>query len=160
MRSRDDSERSELNLLPMMNLVSLLIPLLLMGTQLVALSAVEVTQPASAPIGDVDPDELHLVVAIEPTGFVVQGAEDVLGEASLDLPCASACAKVADWPAEELQQRLAEIKAAHPTVRALTVLPDARIDYQTIIRTMDVSREHKVAGETHELFPIVSIAAR
>jgi biopolymer transport protein ExbD len=160
MPRRHETERSELNLLPMMNLVSLLIPLLLMGTQLVALSAVEVDLPAASPAGAVDPDELHLVIAIEPTGFVIRGAEDVLGEDALDLPCASVCAKVADYPADELQDRLAEVKAMHPTVRALTVLPDSRIDYQTIIRTMDVARERKVAGVEQELFPIVSISDR
>ena len=42
---RRSPPRNELHLLPMMNLVSLLIPLLLMGTQLVALSTIRVTQP-------------------------------------------------------------------------------------------------------------------
>ena len=60
---RRSPPRHALNLLPMMNLVSLLIPLLLMGTQLVALSTIRVTQPLIGPGVTGDELERQSVVA-------------------------------------------------------------------------------------------------
>ncbi|TNE92122.1 MAG: hypothetical protein EP330_02920 [Deltaproteobacteria bacterium] len=157
---RRQSDRSDLNLLPMMNLVSLLIPLLLMGTQLVALSSIDIAQPAAAPTPGPVSDDFHLVVRIEPEGFFVDGAEDVLGEASLHLACEERCTDKDDWPHDELVQRLVEVKEAHPAETRVMVIPDSRVTYQVIVRTLDATRARKAHGEWQELFPEASIGSR
>jgi hypothetical protein len=151
-------QRHELNLLPMMNLVSLLIPLLLMGTQLVALSTIRVTQPLVGP--GVPGEKLDVTVRIEPEGFFVEGAEEVLGDASFAIPCPSACEATGDWPHEALTEALVRIKDSAPATRAITLVPDARVTYQVMVRTLDASRAHRVGGEHRELFPEASIQAR
>lgn len=155
-RHRED--RAELNLLPMMNLVSLLIPLLLMGTQLVALSSIEVQTPR---VGEhSDAEALNLSLRIEPHGFVLEGAQGVLGSNAHAIPCPGGCDRTDDWPIDELVQRLIEVKAAHPATEQLAVIPDSAVTYQVIVRTLDASREHRVAGERRELFPTVRIGSR
>ena len=161
MSHRRTPDRSELNLLPMMNLVSLLIPLLLMGSQFVLLSTVQVSVPAVAPsTTPAVPDDMRLVVHIEPTGFEIHGAETVFGVDVVELPCPRDCVGSADWPTEALTERLAEVKAAYPSLARVVVVPDSKVAYQTIIKTLDASREHQVSGVSEELFPMVQIAAR
>lgn len=152
--------RADLDLLPMMNLVSLLIPLLLMGTQLVALSTIRVTQPMVAPTPGLPTEQLALVVRIEPEGFYVEGAADVLGEEVFAVPCVGRCASTSDWPVGELLEALVAVKAAHPSARSVTVVPDARVTYQVIVRTLDATRSHQVDGRPQALFPEASIHSR
>ena len=89
-RRRGSEDRDiSLNLLPFMNLMTLLIPFLLMSAQFVTLAVIDSSLPA---IGNPDPakekkeDEkppLNLTVGITEEGFTVAGSAAVLGYGSM-----------------------------------------------------------------------------
>lgn len=85
-RSSDrDLEPPELNLLPFMNLMTLLIPFLLVSIQFVTLAVIDSSLPAIGqpqPSEDKDEDEippLNLTVGVTDEGFTVAGSAAVLG---------------------------------------------------------------------------------
>ena len=82
MVKRPNNKGEELNLIPIMNLVSILIPFLLMAAQFVTLAVIDSTLPAIGPPVPVDnpPDKppLMLSVAITNEGFTILGADAVL----------------------------------------------------------------------------------
>lgn len=93
MAKRKPSERRnfkeegmELNLVPMMNLVSILIPALLISAAFIEISVINVAAPAigSAPQQEQQPDKpdkppLNLTVTITDKGYTVAGSGGVLG---------------------------------------------------------------------------------
>ena len=84
-RRATESEEIELNLLPFMNLMTLLIPFLLASAQFVTLAVIDSSLPA---IGQPDPSKqkdkdekppLNLTIGITEEGFTVAGSAKVLG---------------------------------------------------------------------------------
>jgi biopolymer transport protein TolR len=84
-RSSGEIEEIELNLLPFMNLMTLLIPFLLASVQFVTLAVIDSSLPA---IGQPDPSKqkdkdekppLNLTIGITEEGFTVAGSAAVLG---------------------------------------------------------------------------------
>ena len=77
-------EDPDLNLTPIMNLVTILIPFLIMAAQFVQLSVIDSTLPAIAPPTKVEPpkpDEkppLQLSLALKGDGIVVLGADRII----------------------------------------------------------------------------------
>ncbi len=84
-RRTQDTEPPELNLLPFMNLMTLLIPFLLVSIQFVTLAVIDSSLPAIGqpnPSDQQDEDEdppLNLTVGITDEGFTVAGSAAVLG---------------------------------------------------------------------------------
>ena len=84
-RRTKGSEEIELNLLPFMNLMTLLIPFLLASAQFVTLAVIDSSLPAIGqpdPSKEKDKDEappLNLTIGITEEGFTVAGAAAVLG---------------------------------------------------------------------------------
>lgn len=84
-RAGGDDEEIELNLLPFMNLMTLLIPFLLASAQFVTLAVIDSSLPAiGAPQTNVDKKEddkppLNLTIGITNEGFTVAGSAAVLG---------------------------------------------------------------------------------
>ena len=84
-RSGGDQEDIELNLLPFMNLMTLLIPFLLASAQFVTLAVIDSSLPAiGAPQTNVDKKDddkppLNLTIGITAEGFTVAGSANVLG---------------------------------------------------------------------------------
>jgi len=154
---RRHGDPGELNLLPVMNLVTILVPLLLLGAELAHLGILESQVPA---IGDDGPPApLQLTVAISRVGFTLLGAAGAealpVPQEDLVLPCTDArCAAPERYDYEGLQVQLARIKDAYPDEEAITLLPDADISYQVLISTMDATR---IDGD-RPLFPRVVIA--
>ncbi len=156
-------EPAELELLPVMNLVTILIPMLLLGATFANLGIVESALPAINDERPVPSDPgLGLTVAISGQGFTVLGAESVLlpEGASADgpgvtVPCAAArCRRAEDYDFGELGRLLALVKDAFPDEETVVLTPAEDVAYEVLIGTMDATR----GDDARPLFPQVSIA--
>lgn len=181
MRSkRHQMEDQELNLVPVMNLVTILIPFLLMAAEFVSLAVIDSTLPA---IGPPQPQEeepekppLNLSLAITEAGVTVLGADAILfpdgappvAEGELRPPTvgcksgSSKCTGLEDYNWEELTRILGQIKDEYPDDENVILVPDSRTKYEVIVKTMDFSREDRENkgpdGQPRLLFPFVVIA--
>jgi biopolymer transport protein ExbD len=161
----------ELNLVPIMNLVTILIPFLLMAAQFVSYAVIDSTLPAISPVQtepQEEPEEkpLNLQVMITTEGFTVAGNHSELkdsggGEEGEDkgatIPClVPGCEYQADGgegPAEayniaELRALLGRLKDDKPEEKNVILVPDASLPYEVIVLAMDATREDPDASST------------
>ncbi len=176
---RRTEDEQDLNLTPIMNLVTILIPFLIMAAQFVHLAVIDSTLPAIGPPTEQDPDEkppLNLSLALTEKGVMVLGADAVLhpegapekpaeGEEILPtVPCKSGgtCTDAEDYDWPQLIKILGEIKDQYPDDENVIIVPGHRIRYEVIVMAMDASREDKgnlgEDGTARILFPYVVIA--
>lgn len=172
-------EAPELNLVPIMNLVTILIPFLIMAAQFVQLAVIDSTLPAiGAPQPqDEEPEKppLNLSLAITDRGVTVLGADAILhpegapevaeGEARPPtIPCKSGgtCTSVEDYDWNKLTVKLGLIKDEYPDEENVILVPDNHIKYEVLVKTMDSSRDDPskpgADGNSRLLFPYVVIA--
>ncbi len=172
-------EAEGLNLVPVMNLVTILIPFLLMAAEFVQLAVIDSTLPQIGPIKTVEEEPekppLNLSLAITEKGITVLGADAVLfpdgkpeaaegEEQPPTVPCKSggACTGVDDYDWKRLTSILAQIKDEYPDDENVILVPDSRIKYEIIVKAMDASREDVdnpgPDGKPRLLFPYVVIA--
>jgi len=172
--SRRIQDTPELNLIPIMNLVTILIPFLIMAAQFVQLAVIDSTLPAigppQAPEETPDKPPLKLSLAITGNGITILGADAVLypagapplaeGEArSPTIPCGGGrCRRATDYNWMDLTRELSKIKDMYPDEQNVILVPDGDIEYEVLVRTMDASRDDKLTGGSRDLFPFVVIA--
>jgi biopolymer transport protein ExbD len=175
---REMPKEEPLNLVPIMNLVTILIPFLLAAIKSVELAVIDTSLPAISPGGappDDAPDKppLQLKLAVTNQGVRILGAHEYLypGQAKPenaeenggkpDVPCKSGsrCKGVEDYNWSDLSQKLAQIKkAAQDDGRdsdSVVLISDSNIMYEVLIETMDTARKQENGDK---LFPSVSIA--
>lgn len=172
-KGKRTAQAEELDLVPIMNLVTILIPFLLMASSFVSLAVIDSTLPA---IGEPQPqdeeekeeDKLTLSVAITDGGYTILGAGGVLGnpdegeEAGPTVPCTKpGCPTPDSYDIKELTRLLNQIKDRYEKEENVILLPDSHIPYEILVLTMDATREDpdtKVDGKSRLLFPYVVIA--
>lgn len=169
----------ELNLVPVMNLVTILIPFLLMAAEFVSLAVIDSTLPAIGPPVPVEeePDKkpLNLSLALTHDGITVLGADAVLNPTGAPVlaegekrpptvPCKSGgrCIGLEDYDWVELTRILSLIKDEYPDDENVILVPDSKLKYEVIVKAMDSSREdatnRAADGTARVLFPFVVIA--
>jgi biopolymer transport protein ExbD len=156
--SRRPGRSAKLELLPVMNLVTILIPMLLAAAELAELAVVDSTVPAISdqpgPPSDAPPP---LVLTVSSTGVAVDGVEGA-AEARTDLRCAGdVCARVTDYPLAALTDALATAKDTRPDDDRVTILAGDDVPYGVLVAVMDAAREAPAGpGQpARELFPRV-----
>jgi len=146
-----------LDLVPIMNLVTILIPFLLFSAQFVTLATIDTAIPSFAPTPDPEPDPaepLGLRIHIEADGYLVTAAARTDPE-ELSIPCTRpGCADAASYDRRELSAALARIKRNWPNEDTVALVPHSGASYELLIATMDAARQD---GRT-ELFPSVVVA--
>ncbi len=175
------ADADELDLVPIMNLVTILIPFLLMASSFVTLAVIDSTLPAIGQPQQVeqDPDDkppLMLSLMITNKGITVAGADAVLfpegapelaegEERPPTLPCPGNQCDGVDAYVElmpELTRTLGMIKDEYPDDENVILVPESRIPYEVIVKVMDHSREDadskEADGSFRTLFPYVVIA--
>jgi len=143
------------NLVPIMNLVTILIPFLLLTVTFVHLAVVDSSLPAITPPRPSDDPGLGLTVAITEDGFLVAGRTAILGEGSEAIGSigeaterAPTLARAADgeYPYDALTDLMVRIKADYPDETRVVLMPDLGVSYDVIIGTMDATRDHTPPG--------------
>lgn len=153
----------ELDLVPILNLMTLLIPFLLVASSFASLATLE-PRVEEVRTGELPPGALGLAIAVTDEGWTVLGADEALvGQddgRGPTIPCLRpGCPTADDYDAAELSRLLAAVKARHPREHQVVVLPEPQIPYDVLVRTMDASRELTGEGGPRTLFPTVVIAA-
>ena len=174
------------NLIPIMNLMTILIPFLLLSAVFIKIAVLNTSLPQSADAAAAAPEEpkekpedekpkLNLTVTITRLGFTIAGSGAVLPGPEEGGPTVPKAEGAADWPYDELNKKLIEIKKSFPEEESCVIIPDQKSDqnpegdiaYQVIIRTMDAVRETDQAVVDTDgdgkadgvLFPAVIIGA-
>jgi biopolymer transport protein ExbD len=160
MRREEDSYEGD-PLIPIMNLVCMLIPLLLYGAVFVRFMTLDVNAPkiATAPAQQQDKNEaLNLTVMITDQGFhfkvnpkhrlpwMSQATETA--SSGPDIP-----KKDDDWDFMELNRKLRELKELHREEVSIILGAEDDIKYEVLIKAMDYSR----GTEADPLFPVVTL---
>jgi len=165
-------EAEELNLVPIMNLVTILIPFLLMAAQFVSYAVIDSTLPAIGPPVPVEeePEEkpLNLRIMITDEGFTVAGEHPELkneggGEEGEEKGSTIECLtpgctfdSANDETAEQaydvvqLRELLGRIKDDKPEEKNVILVPDSDLPYEVLVMAMDATREDPEAGGTTE----------
>lgn len=164
-------DAEDLDLVPIMNLVTILIPFLLMASSFVTLAAIDSTLPAigdPSPPSETDEDKLSLSIAITDEGWTLLGADAVLGapaegeDRGPTVPCSKpGCPTPDSYDTKELTRILGTIKDRYPDEENVILVPESDIPYEVLVITMDSSREDpttKENGKPRTLFPFVVIA--
>ncbi len=146
-RRRAAAEAPELTLLPFMNLMTLLIPFLLISAHFVHLSVIDASLPGIVVTGPPEGEPLHLTVGITDDGFVLRGNAETIPQAAIP--------RLGDgWDFDALTAALEIVKADHPADEAVILAPEDDISYEVVVRTMDAAR----ASADRLLFPSVTFA--
>ena len=140
----------ELNLVPLLDMVSLLVQVLLLHVHFGALADIPAT-PVGAPVGE-DSAALALAIDIGDRGYVVRWNDRGEGRNEV-LPCTSPCTDTADYPTKDLASLLGSIKDGHPEESQAVVRPISDVRFDVIARTMDLMR----ATGARQLFPDIAI---
>jgi len=172
--ARRDVPAPELSLIPVMNLVTLLIPFLLMSAQFVAYAVIDTQVPAICSVGcegDADEEPVRVRLDLVESGYRLQASGpglDALSE-GLDLPCATpGCEGPVEkaWDVSGLRRELNRIKDRHPEVRSIILSSSDQTSYEALVLAMDATREDPEQGGTAGggcqgrcLFPDVTLAA-
>ena len=163
-RTRVNVDDTEPNVTPIMNLMVVLIPLLLSSAQLIKISVIELNLPPAKKTHTLDkPKEqtlkLDLAVTITDKGFYLSSPTAILK--TKDGP--SIPLKDGEYDYQMLASKLYEIKekaeSRFADSNSIVIQAEPKIDYQTLVSTMDATRSVVKDGEQVALFPIVSVSA-
>jgi biopolymer transport protein TolR len=148
-------------LIPVMNLVCMLIPLLLYGAVFLRFMTIEVNSPRMSSVPQEQPEQnekLNLTVMITDQGFTFKvNPKFRLPWMSMSTETASAGPDIPkkddDWDYKELNKKLKEIKENHREETQIILGAEDDIKYEVLIQTMDWSR----GTENDRLFPNVTL---
>ena len=172
-KGKRGEDAEDLDLVPIMNLVTILIPFLLMASSFVSLAAIDSTLPAIGQPPEATNEEpeptLSLSIAITSEGYKVIGGDDRLkGEGEGEdkkgapIPCKQAgCPSAESYDAEALNELLAKLKDDWEDEENVILVPESSVPYEVIIVTMDAARNDPnktVDNRPRDLFPYVVIA--
>ncbi len=164
MARRPMEQNTELNLIPVMNLMSVTIPFLVMGAQFVEYSSMQgpMARIGARPEPGVEapsrPIGLRVAITADGIGLSVgDGAEG--GARRTALPCRGACSGLDSYDWVGLGRALSNLKDQHPDELTAVIAPGDDVRYELLIRAMETCREERRAvGGVRVLFPQVLIS--
>ena len=164
-------EETELNLIPIMNLFTALVPFLLLSAIFYRIAIIQVTVPVASSTGDTDvakeEDKVTLTVRIRPQYFQLSAASDVLDPAALKA-LESRIERGGDAAARksacrELEERAFAVKSRYTASDTVIVVPDDEVPYEEVVEALDALRDtrREVAGQLSRvsLFPRVVLSS-
>lgn len=157
LRSSEEIEVSEANVLPVMNIMFLLIPALLLAMEVASMAAVSISPPkfTDAPSSTPEPaaqeKKLELKVFILAEGFRVSSAAQQQGadagkavdSGAPTIPLAKLGAPAEDYDRYDyaaLEVLAGEFKYAYPAETVVTVSAENDVPAQVLINTLDALR--------------------
>lgn len=169
IRMRDSSHDStfELNLAPMMDMMVALIPFLLLSVTFMAVMIIDLPLPAAVAKAleedrnNKDP-QVSIELRINPkTGYSLEVTRPGAKGVKQEIPMT---AKGLDF--EKLHAKLVEVKLQNPKIFKVSLRPDSTVEYDSIVKTMDATREIRKTdpkvmidgAESPLLFPDVILA--
>ena len=139
---RGNIETAELNITAFMNLMVILVPFLLITAVFSRLAILELNLPGSSS-EPVDPEDqtFNLEVIVREAGIELTNGKAVI---------ASIPNKDEEFDLDTLSDYIVELKQQYPDQEAASVLMEAQIPYDYLIRVMDIVRSVEVPLEGEE----------
>lgn len=157
---------TELNLVPIMNLFTALIPFLLLSAAFIQVKVINASTPAISEGSEVpegaDLRPVVMNVQITKQGYEVTASGDQLSKQELAALGTTIGKHERSYEPAKLTSHLRRVKHQHPKSDTVIIAPDPRVEYAEIVRVMDASREvpgSKEAGKKKYLFPKVVVTA-
>ncbi|MDX1516067.1 MAG: biopolymer transporter ExbD [Woeseiaceae bacterium] len=138
---RRSKDAHELDVTTFLNLMVVLVPFLLITAVFSRLTIVELNLPSSAGNAANNNDSFRLEVIVREAGIEVTNGRSVI---------ATVPKKDDDFDLETLSDLMVELKREYPDLDAASVLMEARIPYDYLIRVMDVVRSVEIPIEGDE----------
>jgi biopolymer transport protein TolR len=131
----------QLNLIPFIDLLSVLISFLLMTSVWTAIARIDVKQtpnlPSDEPTPPPDEEKVNLTVLIKSSGYTVSKKGAVVKEIE----------KKGDaYDSTTLNEILKQVAAEHPDNHDITVTSEDKVSYQELVTVMDLCLQHKLDG--------------
>lgn len=131
----------QLNLIPFIDLLSVLISFLLMTSVWTQIERIDVQQkptvPSDEPPETPPEEQLNLTVLIKSTGYTVTTKGKVVREIE----------KKGDaWDSEALNEALKSVAAEHPENHDVTLTSEDSVPYEQLIQVMDLCLTHALDG--------------
>ncbi len=172
LRRHKTEVNTELNLNPLLDVITVLIPLLLANAQFAKIGVIELNLPPAAGAAGVAqsatglPKEnerhLDLVVTITDKGFYVVSAVSTPEEAAMTGPALPVSGN-GEYDLAGLSRALLEVKQragkSFADPEAVVIQAEPKISYQVLVSTMDAARNVRVDGKNVTLFPTVALSA-
>lgn len=136
-RHRLRVDETSMNLVPLLDMISMLIQMLLVNAQFGVYA--ELRSNVAAGTTEALGEELGLTVRVQPDGYAVQwlsGGNTI----ERSVPCAAPC-PAEGYDVVALRQILAELHDQRPDESAIVLLPAAGVSFEAVVRTMDAVRE-------------------
>lgn len=132
---------TDLKLMPLMNIIIALIPMLLLSAVFLEVKVIETTLPrdtdaAAAEAKAASEPPLDLAVHVRPNAYVIEGH----GLEPLVVPRTAASTAPDSLTSLRLTQMLRGVVAQHPGTHDVRIVAEARTRYQEVIGLMDVAR--------------------
>lgn len=131
----------QLNLIPLIDLLSVLISFLLINAVWTQVARIEVRQQPNMALEDVPPPEeeekLNLTVTIRDSGYEVS---------KQDAPFKTIEKRGDAYDADTLSEVLKKVVEEHTENRDVTITSEDKVPYEELIRVMDVCLENKLDG--------------
>jgi len=131
----------QLNLIPMIDLLSVLISFLLMTAVWTQVARIDVKQqlnlPSDEPTPPPEEEKINLTILIKASGYTVTKKGTVVKEIEK---------KGEDYDSKALNEVLKGVAAEHPDNHEVTVTSEDKVPYQELITVMDLCLTHKLDG--------------
>lgn len=131
----------QINLIPCIDLLSVLISFLLMTSVWTQIAKIDVKQKPNAPSEEQpeekDDEAINLTVFVKANGYTVTKKNVVVKEIEK---------KGDEWDSTTLSETLKGVAAEHPENHDVTVKSEDTVPYQELITVMDTCLVHKLEG--------------
>ena len=131
----------QINMIPMIDLLSVLISFLLTTSVWTQIAKIDVKQspnlPSDEPVPPPDEEKLNLTVLIKASGYTVSAKGAVLKEIEK---------KGDEYDSNVLSEVLKQSRAEHPENEDIQVTSEDKVPYKELITVMDLCLKHKLTG--------------
>ena len=137
-------EAEELNLIPVMNLMVVLIPFLMLGAAFYHLGTIPTSIPDNVPAADAKPPsdvKVTINLIIEPTEMILSGSGAGLDEAEAAGMKITLKQQGKSPNVKGLRKHLMAIKGKYPKSDTAIILPADTIPYEKLVVVLDAVRE-------------------
>ena len=147
-RQRRREQVGELNLVPMIDILVVLVFFLLVNST--GVSILGINLPDSTKKSEPDPNRLPLIVTVRTDGLLLTEGGQQIGQYG---------SAAEGYNYKALTERLLAMKSARPDETQITLLMEPAITHDTLVQTMDAVRITPVNGgrTLRELFPNISL---
>ena len=137
----------EVNLVPLLDMVSLLIQMLLVNAQFGTYAELETH--LAGPAAEQSSEKLGLQIDITTDGYLVSWTENG-SRSERSFPCAPDCANPNSWDVAGLRTLAVTLKSSHRVEQQVVLSPGKGVEFDRVIRAMDAVRSD---GDGEPLFP-------